>query len=84
MNVIADSLIRTLLAEWDSIERWSDAHLKGKSLLATICRLCLGAIVYHIWRQCNDLIHENLLQSEETGASSEKERAFETANSMFG
>jgi hypothetical protein len=48
-------------------------------LLATICRLCLGAIVYHIWRHCNDLI-----QSEETGASSEKERAFETANSMFG
>jgi hypothetical protein len=50
---------------WDSIERWSDAHLKENNLLATICRLCFGATIYHIWRHRNDLLHGNLLRSEE-------------------
>jgi len=30
-----------------------------------ICRLCLGATIYHLWRQRNDLFHGNMPRSEE-------------------
>lgn len=36
--------------DWEDIGSWSEVHLKGKSLHATICRLCLGATIYHLWR----------------------------------
>jgi hypothetical protein len=54
--------------------------------LATIYRLCFGGTVYHIWRHSNDLLHGNLLRSEETliGASSEEGRTVKTASSLFG
>jgi hypothetical protein len=45
--------------EWEAIETWSSVVLKGKGLWTTLCKLSLGAAVYHIWRQCNDLVHGN-------------------------
>jgi hypothetical protein len=63
-NVIANCMIRDPPVEWDSLSRWCDAHLKGKSLLPFVGSVW-GATVYHIWRHRNDLIHENLPRSEE-------------------
>jgi hypothetical protein len=39
---MAECLIFYPPVDWEDIGRWSEVHLKGKSLYATICRLCLG------------------------------------------
>jgi hypothetical protein len=41
----------------DNIESWGAAELQGKGFKASLGRLCLGATVYHLWRQRNDLLH---------------------------
>ncbi|XP_062173652.1 uncharacterized protein LOC133879125 [Alnus glutinosa] len=51
--------------EWDDLVEWSSVALKGKELWTTLCRLCFGAAVYHIWRQRNDLLHGNVPRTEE-------------------
>jgi hypothetical protein len=50
---------------WDSIVEWSTAMLHGKNLRSCLGRLCLGAVVYHIWKQRNDLQHGNTPRTEE-------------------
>jgi hypothetical protein len=62
---MAESLIFDPLVDWEDIGSWSEVHLKGKSLHDTICRLCLGATIYHLWRHRNDLLHGNTPCSEE-------------------
>jgi hypothetical protein len=39
--------------------------LHGKSLKACLGRLCLGATVYQLWSQRNDLLHCNNPRTEE-------------------
>jgi hypothetical protein len=39
--------------------------MQGKSLKASLGRLCLGATVYHLWKQRNDLLHNNTPRTEE-------------------
>jgi hypothetical protein len=39
--------------------------LQGKNLKACLGRLCLGAVIYHIWRHRNDIQHGNTPKSEE-------------------
>jgi hypothetical protein len=64
-KVIAACFINNPRQEWEDIEEWSLVDLKGKSLWTTFCRLCLGASIYHLWRQCNDLLHRNVPRTEE-------------------
>jgi hypothetical protein len=52
--------------DWDLLLLWCNNHLKGRSLFAIVCKLCLGASVYHLWRQRNALLHGNLLHTEES------------------
>jgi len=42
------------------------AVLTGRSFKATLERLSLGATVYQIWWQQNDLMHHNTLRTEES------------------
>lgn len=49
---------------WDDILEWS-CKLKGKSLQNTLCKLCLAAAVYHIWRMKNDHCYGNTPLTEE-------------------
>lgn len=62
---MADCLFNDPLVEWDSIVSWFVATMRGKSIRATLCRLCFGASVYHLWRHRNDLLHGNILKSED-------------------
>jgi len=64
-RVIATCFIRYPKQAWEDIAEWSSSALKGKSLWNTLCRLCLDASIYHIWRQRNDLLHGNVPRSEE-------------------
>jgi hypothetical protein len=32
---------------------------------ATLCKLCLAATAYHLWKQMNDLCHRNTPRTEE-------------------
>jgi hypothetical protein len=41
-------------------------HLRGRSLIAIICKLCFGASVYHLWRHRNNLLHGNTLSPEDS------------------
>ncbi|GLT57397.1 hypothetical protein SLA2020_303720 [Shorea laevis] len=40
-------------------------RFKGKSLRATLCKSSLGAVVYNVWRQRNDILHGNPIKTEE-------------------
>lgn len=51
--------------EWELVESWCAANVQGRSLKTNLCRLCLGATVYHLWRHRNDLLHGNTPRSEE-------------------
>jgi hypothetical protein len=50
---------------WEVVVEWESAELRGKSLLVILCKLALGAVVYHIWKHRNDVRHGNVLKSEE-------------------
>jgi hypothetical protein len=60
-----DYLVFDPHVDWDSIGSWGAVHLKGRSLHATICRLCFGTTNYYLWRHRNDLLHVNTPRSEE-------------------
>jgi hypothetical protein len=51
--------------EWDRVADWGGAVLHGKSLKSSLGRLCFGAVVYHLWKQRNDLLHGNAPRTEE-------------------
>lgn len=60
----ACSLVNVPL-DWEALLSWGANVLQGKGLRATLGRLSLGASIYHIWRQMNDLLHHNIPRSEE-------------------
>jgi hypothetical protein len=41
------------------------AELKGQILQVSLCKLVLGAVVYHLWKRRNDLKHGNVASSED-------------------
>lgn len=59
-------LIADPKVEWDEVTVWCSSDLKGKNLHSTLCKLSLGAIVYHLWRQRNNLLHGNIPKTEES------------------
>jgi hypothetical protein len=63
--LMSDCFIQDPPVEWDDIVRWFSDDMRGKSFKANLCRLCLGATIYHLWRQINDLFHGNIPRCEE-------------------
>jgi hypothetical protein len=55
--------------DWNGVVSWFKAEKYRNSLKIAICKLCLGAAVYHLWRQRKDLLHGNSPQSEEAMVS---------------
>jgi len=51
--------------DWDSVVVWSAARLKGKSLKSCLAKLCLGACIYHLWKQRNALLYGITPKTEE-------------------
>jgi hypothetical protein len=47
-------LMQQPFAKCEDIVSWS-CSLRGRSLQVLICKLCLAAAVYHVWRLRNDL-----------------------------
>jgi len=43
----------------------SAARLKGKNLKSCLAKLCLGACIYHLWKQRNALLHGITPKTEE-------------------
>jgi len=64
-NVMQICLEPFPVVDWDDVAMWCMMQLKGKSLKTRLCKLSLGAVVYHIWIQRNNLIHGNVVCSEE-------------------
>jgi hypothetical protein len=62
---MAECSFKNIPLDWDYIESWGAAELQGKGLKASLGRLCLGATVYHLWKQRNDLLHCNKPRTEE-------------------
>jgi len=50
---------------WDEVKDWGPKTLRGKSLKNCLGRLCFAAVVYHLWKQRNALLHGNNPRSEE-------------------
>jgi hypothetical protein len=63
--IMADWSFVEVPFDWESIESWGSSMLHEKSFKACLKRLCLGATVYHLWRQQNDLLHCNTPRMEE-------------------
>jgi hypothetical protein len=51
--------------EWNEVISWFKAMKSRNSLKIAICKLCLGAVVYHLWKRRNDILHGNPPLSEE-------------------
>ncbi|XP_062167062.1 uncharacterized protein LOC133873362 [Alnus glutinosa] len=64
-NVMQSCLEPFPVVDWDDVAIWCMMQLKGKSLKTRLCKLSLGAVVYHIWIQRNNLIHGNVVYSKE-------------------
>jgi hypothetical protein len=62
---MADCFIFNVPLDWENIEEWSLKVLQGKNSKASLGRLCLKANVYNLWRQRNDLLHNNTPCTEE-------------------
>jgi hypothetical protein len=60
---LVSSLI--LLCCRDEVVDWAREKICGKTLQSLLGRLCVGAVIYHLWRHRNDLLHGNSLRSEE-------------------
>lgn len=51
--------------DWSAIVNQGLRKWKGKTLLAMVCRLAWGSIVYNIWKFRNDVKFGNSLMTEE-------------------
>jgi hypothetical protein len=54
--------------EWEKVKDCYEAKFTGRSLMANLCKLCLAASIYHLWKLRNDLCHENTPRTEEVVA----------------
>jgi hypothetical protein len=63
-TLMIDCLIFNPIVEWEDVAHWSIEVLKGRSLQVSLCRLCLVAFIYHIWKQHDDLSHGKSPRSE--------------------
>ncbi len=62
---MSSCLIFDPLEDWEDVVKWSVEVLHGKSLKISLCKLSIGAAVYHLWKQQNDLFFCNIPRSEE-------------------
>jgi hypothetical protein len=63
-NLMSLCLIQNPCVEWNDIVNWF-YKMEGCSLQVLICKLCLAAVVYHLWCLRNDLCHGNTPRTEE-------------------
>lgn len=52
--------------DWERIMDWGLKKLKGEGLRAIMCKLVMGASVYHIWLQRKNRIFGRQAKSEES------------------
>lgn len=52
---------------WEEILSKGIKEWRSKSLQAVVCKLAWGASIYNIWRQRNDVKHENQIRSRIVG-----------------
>jgi hypothetical protein len=50
---------------WEEVADWSVVEMRHDCLKSRLCILSLGATVYNLWKHKNDILHENVLSSEE-------------------
>jgi hypothetical protein len=50
---------------WDEVVDWAREKICGKILQPFLGRLCVGEVIYHLWRHRNDLLRGNSLRSKE-------------------
>lgn len=48
--------------DWEEVQEWGVAELKQQSLKGILCKISLGAAVYHIWKQGNHIKYGNNLK----------------------
>jgi hypothetical protein len=51
--------------DWKDVVDWGIEELNGKSLLVVLGKLVVEAVVYHLWKQRNDIRHGNNLRPEQ-------------------
>jgi hypothetical protein len=47
---VADCGVVDPPVNWDDVVNWFKVGVNGKSLKSALCKMCLGAAVYHLWR----------------------------------
>jgi hypothetical protein len=52
---VMEGCMVNLEIEWEKVMDWCVAKITGKSLMENLCRLCLAASVYNLWKLRNDL-----------------------------
>jgi hypothetical protein len=64
--LMADSGVVDPPVDWNGVVSWFKAEKHRNSHKIAIYKLCLGAAIYYLWRQQNDLLHGNSPQFRKT------------------
>lgn len=64
-DMLNSSLIVDPYVEWEDVIKWGIKELRDGGLKSNLCRLTIGAVVYHLWKLRNDLKPGNIPRSEE-------------------
>lgn len=64
-EVVRKCLVNDPRTDWEEVQEWGVKGLKQESLKGILCKFSLGAVVYHIWKQRNDIRCGNNLKNEE-------------------
>lgn len=63
--MLRSCLILDPCVEWDDVIQWSISGLKSGGLKSVLSKLSISAVVYHLWKQRNNLKHGNSPKLEE-------------------
>jgi len=64
-EILGICLISDPKKSWEEVADWSVLVMRQDCLKSRLCILSLGAAVYNLWKHRNDILHGNVLSSEE-------------------
>jgi hypothetical protein len=62
---MSECLVSNYPSDWNEIAVWSIVALKGNNMVSCVRKLCLGAVVYHLWLQRNAILHDKTPRTKE-------------------
>jgi hypothetical protein len=63
-EVMSSCMNLNMCVEWEDVIQWSVNALQGGGLKFCLCKLSFGVVMYHLWKQMNELLRGNTRKTE--------------------